>query len=269
MKRLKRIYIILLSAVLIIGGSGCETVNPDLSEAKVETSSINVITKDDDEVTEIVEEYLKEKYKKEFEIALTDRPSSIYNSYYLTAYDESYDSMNITITFTDEENYTISDDGLMLGIKDDLEKWFAELVDPYIECEYKVFYRNNGFTLPDDYKDCRTAEDFLKLSPTSEYYGLLFTVLLPASEYEKSYTETASEIANRMAEVGIRGQVGITVYKDESIYDKINTRKDYGHYWSMPLKVKLTGSGVQANFNVSNSRENKYGIADKEEDLNE
>lgn len=177
--------------------------------------------------------------------------------------------MNITITFADEENYTISDDGLMLGIKDDLEKWFAELVDPYIECEYKVFYRNNGFTLPDDYKDCRTAEDFLKLSPTSEYYGLLFTVLLPASEYEKSYTETASEIANRMAEVGIRGQVGITVYKDESIYDKINTRKDYGHYWSMPLKVKLTGSGVQANFNVSNSRENKYGIADKEEDLNE
>ena len=112
MKILKRIYIILLSAVLIIGGSGCETVNPDLSEAKVETSSINVITKDDDEVTEIVEEYLKEKYKKEFEIALTDRPSSIYNSYYLTAYDENYDSMNITITFADEENYTISDDVL-------------------------------------------------------------------------------------------------------------------------------------------------------------
>ena len=204
MKILKRIYIILLSAVLIIGGSGCETVNPDLSEAKVETSSINVITKDDDEVTEIVEEYLKEKYKKEF---------------------------------------------------------FDWLIENY-DCD-------NGFTLPDDYKDCRTAEDFLKLSPTSEYYGLLFTVLLPASEYEKSYTETASEIANRMAEVGIRGQVGITVYKDESIYDKINTRKDYGHYWSMPLKVKLTGSGVQANFNVSNSRENKYGIADKEEDLNE
>ncbi len=106
MKILKRIYIILLSAVLIIGGSGCETVNPDLSEAKVETSSINVITKDDDEVTEIVEEYLKEKYKKEFEIALTDRPSSIYNSYYLTAYDENYDSMNITITFADEETCT-------------------------------------------------------------------------------------------------------------------------------------------------------------------
>ena len=258
MKRLKRIYIILLSAVLIIGGSGCETVNPDLSEAKVETSSINVITKDDDEVTEIVEEYLKEKYKKEFEIALTDRPSSIYNSYYLTAYDESYDSMNITITFTDEENYTISDDGLMLGIKDDLEKWFAELVDPYIECEYKVFYRNNGFTLPDDYKDCRTAQDFLKLSPTSEYYGLLFTVLLPASEYQKSYTETASEIANRMAEMGIRGQVSILVYKDESVYDNVNTDKEEGWYWSRPVSYerKYAWCGVQANFNVIDSREN-------------
>jgi hypothetical protein len=30
----------------------------------------------------------------------------------LTAYDENYDSMNITITFADEENYTISDDVL-------------------------------------------------------------------------------------------------------------------------------------------------------------
>ena len=266
MKIAKKVILILMSAVMMIGEGGCEEQQMKKVQSSIETAQI--IDINDDRLEEIALKYLKEKYGENFKISITDRPSSIYNSYYLTAYNEEFDSMNITISFTDENTYDISDDGLMLFIQDDLEKWFADFIDPYIDCEYKVFYRKNGFTLPDDYKECKTAEDFLELTPTSEYYGLLFTVLLPASEYEKSYTATASEIADRMAEAGIRGQVGITVYKDENIFDNVNTGKEEEWYWSRAYKVRYASCGVQANFNVVNSHENEYGL-NMEENSNE
>ena len=256
MKKAKKVLLMLMAAIMIMGGNGCEEQQMKKVQSSIETAQI--IDINDDRLEEIALKYLKEKYGENFEISITDRPSSIYNSYYLTAYNEEFDSMNITISFTDENTYDISDDGLMLFIQDDLEKWFADFIDPYIDCEYKVFYRKNGFTLPDDYKECKTAEDFLELTPSSEYYGLLFTVLLPSSEYEKSYTETASEIANRMAETGIRGQLSIHVYKEESVYDDVSTRKKASWYWERPVSYerKYAWCGVQANFNVIDSREN-------------
>lgn len=255
MKTAKKAILILISLVMVIECGGCKEQQTEEVQSSAEASSIIV---SDDRLEEIALQYLKEKYGEDLKISITDRPSSIYNSYYLTAYNEEFDSMNITISFTDENTYDISDDGLMLFIQDDLEKWFADFIDPCIDCEYKVFYRKNGFTLPDDYKECKTAEDFLELTPTSEYYGLLFTVLLPASEYEKSYTETASEIADRMAEAGIRGQVSILVYEEKSVYDDVNTRKKASWYWERPVSYerKYAWCGVQANFNVIDSKEN-------------
>ena len=139
MKKAKKVLLMLMAAIMIMGGNGCEEQQMKKVQSSIETAQI--IDINDDRLEEIALKYLKEKYGENFEISITDRPSSIYNSYYLTAYNEEFDSMNITISFTDENTYDISDDGLMLFIQDDLEKWFADFIDPYIDCEYKVFYR--------------------------------------------------------------------------------------------------------------------------------
>lgn len=57
-----------------------------------------------------------------------------------------------------------------------------------------------------------------------------------------------------------RGQVGITVYKDENVSDDVNTGKEEDWYWSRAYKVRYASCGVQANFNVVNSHENEYGL---------
>ena len=51
----------------------------------------------------------------------------------------------------------MTDDYFMYSISDDLELWFTELVDPYIDCDFKVFWQTSPMDLPSDYKECKTA----------------------------------------------------------------------------------------------------------------
>ena len=114
MKIAKRLLLILMSAIMMIEGGGCEEQQMEKVQSSIETAQIIAVS--DDRLEEIATKYLKEKYGEYFNISITDRPSSVYNSYYLTAYDDDFESMNITVSFTNENTYDISDDGLMLFI---------------------------------------------------------------------------------------------------------------------------------------------------------
>ena len=72
MKIAKRMLLILMSAVIMIGNVGCGASNPETSRT--------VVYKEREEIEEDVKAYLSEKYGKEFVVAVTDSPNHIYSS---------------------------------------------------------------------------------------------------------------------------------------------------------------------------------------------
>ncbi|MFT3951226.1 MAG: hypothetical protein QM689_04635 [Oscillospiraceae bacterium] len=241
-KTLIRLLSIMLAGMLLL--SGCSITNG--SETKK-------IYKDKQEVELAAETYLKEKYGKEFSAAVTDSPNHLYTSYALSAYavdDVNKESFDVTVTYYDEETYGVTDDYFMYSINDDLESWFKELADPYIESDFKAFYLSSG-SLPSDYKDCKTFNDFLKLSPTSTYYGLRYLIVLPATEWDAEINKVTDCIAREMLSRRIRGQVTIVVYEDENVYDKILTQKDERHFWTHLYRVKCCTSTLKTDFSIA------------------
>ena len=103
MRLFKNIFALLLTGVMTVN-MGCGMHN--------ETSR-KIIRKDRDEVEADVEAYLEEKYGKAFVVAVTDNPNHIYSSYAASVYaadDESKEMFSVTITYADEENYSVTDD---------------------------------------------------------------------------------------------------------------------------------------------------------------
>lgn len=255
MKIAKKLLLILMSAVMMIGGSGCRV---DKSE-----TSRNIVYKQRDEIEEDVKTYLREKYGKEFEVAVTDSPNHIYSSYEVSAYaadDESKTSCTVTINYVDEENYSITDDYFMYSISDDLEVWFKKLADPYIDCEYKAYWRPAALPLSNDYDQCKTAEDFLELSPTASYYALRFIIVLPSQAADSDIDTITDSIAAAMLEKRIRGQVTTIVYVDEVVYDQINSKKSAQHFWSHNYKNIFCTSTIKMDFSFRNAKIREGGF---------
>lgn len=254
MKTAKKILLILISAVMI-GGGGCRV---DKSE-----TSKNVVYKQRDEIEEDVKTYLREKYGKEFVVAVTDSPNHIYSSYEASAYaadDENKEMFELTVYYADKEHYSITDDYFMYSISDDLEVWFKELADPYINCEYKVYWRPAVFPLSNDYDQCKTVEDFLELSPTASYYALRFIIVLPSQAADSDIDTMTDSIAAAMLEKRIRGQVTTIVYVDEVVYDQINSKKSAQHFWSHNYKNIFCTSTIKSDFSFRNAKIQKGGF---------
>ncbi len=255
MKIAKRLLLILMSAVMIIGGGGCRMDKSGTSR--------NIVYKQRDEIEEDVKTYLSNKYGKEFEVAVTDNPNHIYSSYEASAYavdDESKTSCTVTINYVDEENYSVTDDYFMYSISDDLEVWFKKLADPYIDCEYKAYWRTGITTLSSDYNECKTAEDFLKLSPTASYYGLRFLIVLPSGAANSDIDAMNDSIATAMLEKQIRGQITTIVYVDDVVYDKINSKKDERHFWTHQYRNIFCTSTIKRDFSFSKAEIQKGGF---------
>lgn len=255
MKKVKRMLLILMSAVMMIGGGGCRVDKSGTSR--------NVVYKEHEEIEEDVKAYLSEKYGKEFVVAVTDSPNHIYSSYAVSAYaadDESKEMFNVTINYTDKENYVVTDDYFMYFISDDLVKWFTELADPYIDCEYKAYWRTGITTLSSDYNECKTAEDFLKLSPTASYYGLRFLIVLPSGAANSDIDAMNDSIATAMLEKQIRGQITTIVYVDDVVYDKINSKKDERHFWTHQYRNIFCTSTIKRDFSFSKAEIQKGGF---------
>ena len=255
MKIAKRILLILMSAVIMIGNVGCGASNPETSRT--------VVYKEREEIEEDVKAYLSEKYGKEFVVAVTDSPNHIYSSYAVSAYaadDESKEMFNVTINYTDKENYVVTDDYFMYFISDDLVKWFTELADPYIDCEYKAYWQTGITTLSSDYNECKTAEDFLRLSPTASYYGLRFLIVLPSQAANNDIDTMTDSIATAMLEKRIRGQITTIVYVDEVVYDQINLKKDERYFWTNNYRNIFCTSTISGDFSFSEAEIQKGGF---------
>ncbi len=256
MRLMKRLLIFVLAIGVILMSGGCRM---DRSQ----TTKRNIVYKERDEIEADVKSYLSEKYGKEFVVAVSDNPNHIYYSYEVSAYaadDESKTLCTVSITYVDEENYSITDDYFMYSISDDLEVWFKELADPYIDCEYKAFWRPSQLQLSSDYNECKTAEDFLKFSPTASYYGLRFLIVLPSHAADSDIKTMTDSIAAAMLEKRIRGQVTTIVYVDEVVYDQIDSKKDAQHFWSHQYRNIFCTNTISGDFSVSEAKIREGGF---------
>jgi hypothetical protein len=254
MKLFRKIFAAILIGAITLN-TGCVINNSKTSR--------NVVYKGRDEIETDVESYLKEKYGKEFIVAVTDSPNHIYSSYEVSAYaadDESKTSCSVTITYVDEENYYVTDDYFMYSISDDLEVWFKELADPYIDCDFKAFWRSGLMDLSSDYDDCKTAEDFLELSPTASYYSLRFLIVLPSQMADSDIAAMTDNIASDMLEKRIRCQITTIVFVDEVVYDQINSKEDEREFWINEYKNVFCTSTIRGNFNFAKSEIQKGGF---------
>ncbi len=252
MRHMKKAFLILMALVIVIVG-GCGMNGSEISR--------NVVYKPRDVVENDISNYLKQKYNKDFDVAVMDSPNHIYSSYSAEVYpdDDRTVSFQASIVYTDENNYNVTDDYFMYSISGDLEKWFIELADPYIDCDFKAFWRPYSFGLPSDYDDCKTAEDFLKLSPTSSYYGLRFLIVLPSQVNENRLTFIADSIASKMLERQIRGQVTTIIYTDDVVYNRINSKNDERYFWSHQYRNQFCYSTVKKDFSFRKSKLHRAG----------
>lgn len=246
-------------ATLLIGAI---TMNTGCGMSNSETSR-NTVYKERDEVEADVEAYLEEKYGKAFVVAVTDNPNHIYSSYAASAYaadDESKEMFSVTITYADEENYSVTDDYFMYSISDDLELWFTELADPYIDCDFKVFWRAGFIDLPSDYKECKTAEDFLELSPTTSYYGLRFLIVLPSSAIDSGIDIMTDTIAEVLLEKQIRSQITTIVFADDVVYDQIKSKSDKRYFWIHGYRSVFCITTIQSDFSLCEAELQEAGF---------
>lgn len=216
-------------------------------------TDVKKIYKDKEDVEIAAETYLKEKYGEDFDVAVTDSPNHLYTSYAVSAYalnDENKELFNVTVTYYDEETYSVRDDYFIYKIRNDLEDWFADLADPYIDCDFKVFYLSDG-ALPNDFDECKTVNDFLEVAKINYSYGLRFDIILPASEWDAEFNEITNAIALEMQEMGIHSQISIVVYEGEKVYDQIVTKRDERYFWTHSYRHRYCSSTVKVDLGIA------------------
>ena len=248
MRLMKRLLIFVLAIGVILMSGGCRM---DRSQ----TTKRNIVYKERDEIEADVKSYLSEKYGKEFVVAVSDNPNHIYYSYEVSAYaadDESKTLCTVSITYVDEENYSITDDYFMYSISEDLEVWFKELADPYIDCEYKAFWRPSPMQLSSEYNECKNLEDFLDVSSkASSYYVLRFLIVLPSQAVDCDIIAMTKSISSAMQEKRIRGHITMRVYVDDVVYDQIKSKKDQRHFWTHQYRNIFCTFAVEKDFNIT------------------
>ena len=151
MKRLKRIYILLLSAVLIIGGSGCELNNSEivkeeqaahdewlrwrkefLAEQELPTEYSQLSDSQKTSVKAIYEMimYLQDKYGIEFEYTGYVIPQ-ILEDEYLTAIPKGGNEKTDTVTVTRQDDGTLTDDYPNIAVRPYYEQMITDYIEDY------------------------------------------------------------------------------------------------------------------------------------------
>lgn len=158
MKILKRIYILLLSAVLIIGGSGCSVKN-ESSETKRPEPTLNEWQKNfltEQNLPTEYEElnltqrlsvaaiyemimYLEDKYGVTFEYTGYVRPQILENEY-MTAIPKGGNELTDTVTVTRQDDGTLTDDYPNIAVRPYYEQMVTDYVKDYFGSDkVKVF----------------------------------------------------------------------------------------------------------------------------------
>ena len=168
MKILKRIYILLLSAVLIIGGSGCsmknessETKKPEptlnewqknfLAEQKLPTEYEELNLTQRLSVAAIYEMimYLEDKYGVTFEYTGYVRPQILENEY-MTAIPKGGNELTDTVTVTRQDDGTLTDDYPNIVVRPYYEQMITDYVEDYFGSEnVKILSKVTNTTIKD------------------------------------------------------------------------------------------------------------------------
>lgn len=170
MKILKRIYILLLSAVLIIGGSGCELNNSEivkeeqaahdewlrwrkefLAEQELPTEYSQLSDSQKTSVKAIYEMimYLQDKYGIEFEYTGYVRPQ-ILEDEYLTAIPKGGNEKTDTVTVTRQDDGTLTDDYPNIAVRPYYEQMITDYIEDYFGSDkIKVFSKVTDTTIED------------------------------------------------------------------------------------------------------------------------
>lgn len=168
MKILKRIYILLLSAVLIIGGSGCELNNSEivkeeqaahdewlrwrkefLAEQELPTEYSQLSDSQKTSVKAIYEMimYLQDKYGIEFEYTGYVRPQ-ILEDEYLTAIPKGGNEKTDTVTVTRQDDGTLTDDYPNIAVRPYYEQMITDYIEDYFGSDqFKVYATVSSSTM--------------------------------------------------------------------------------------------------------------------------
>lgn len=259
----KKILTVILVLTTCFSLSACAMSPSEYSErygssTKRNNSSVEKIEASDPEyeeirikVSEAVESGLRDKYGHELKVdkvIFPSKPAGIYDCIVSTLDDKSFfhayavENVNGEFVMTSDEYYAF-------WIKDDLEAFIRPLIEESFKDEFKVFL--NGAYVGDFFPYYLTPEssfdevlEYLK----KEYNPQNFTVIMKPSVAEKYDIDAELyKIAERMVEKNFRGNVGIVIYEEEDVYDKINGIADHHYYWARGVTFPSTYYSVTVN----------------------
>ena len=260
MKRLKRIYIILLSAVLIIGGSGCELNNSEivkeeqaahdewlrwrkefLAEQELPTEYSQLSDSQKTSVKAIYEMimYLQDKYGIEFEYTGYVRPQ-ILEDEYLTAIPKGGNEKTDTVTVTRQDDGTLTDDYPNIAVRPYYEQMITDYIEDYFGSDkIKVFSKVTETTIED--LDNISAEKMKGNVSSSNKIFIDGSVCK-----EKEVNIFTSELSMRLNDNQLLGTNWIYLLNDKVSLSNI-TQANYKDYFDKNYVSVSTGCSVQSD----------------------
>ena len=271
MKILKRIYILLLSAVLIIGGSGCELNNSEivkeeqaahdewlrwrkefLAEQELPTEYSQLSDSQKTSVKAIYEMimYLQDKYGIEFEYTGYVRPQ-ILEDEYLTAIPKGGNEKTDTVTVTRQDDGTLTDDYPNIAVRPYYEQMITDYIEDYFGSDkIRVFSRIFNTTI----------ENVSNISEESIIGNVIGNSTVFISNdicNENEIEEFASLFAKWMQKNNFVSDTQFMLLYNPDI-EELNPNKYSDYYSKNNIKIRLTCS-VESDGRITISNDKLYG----------
>lgn len=261
MKILKRIYILLLSAVLIIGGSGCELNNSEivkeeqaahdewlrwrkefLAEQELPTEYSQLSDSQKTSVKAIYEMimYLQDKYGIEFEYTGYVIPQ-ILEDEYLTAIPKGGNEKTDTVTVTRQDDGTLTDDYPNIAVRPYYEQMITDYIEDYFGSD-KIRVFSEIFNTK--------IEDFSNITNESmEHNVSAFNIIFIEKEIcsTHEFNEFADNYCKWLKENGLSSENRVMLLYNISInkIDELNPSDYFGKtYVEMELNCYVNKNGV-------------------------
>ena len=271
MKILKRIYIILLSAVLIIGGSGCELNNSEivkeeqaahdewlrwrkefLAEQELPTEYSQLSDSQKTSVKAIYEMimYLQDKYGIEFEYTGYVRPQ-ILEDEYLTAIPKGGNEKTDTVTVTRQDDGTLTDDYPNIAVRPFYEQMITDYIEDYFGSDKVRVFSTVTKTSIEDLNNI-SAEKM-----KGDVYGNSVVFISNDICTENEIKEFASVFVEWTKENGLVNYTQLMLLYNPDI-EELNPNKYSDYYSKNNIKIRLTCS-VESDGRITISNDKLYG----------
>ena len=253
MKILKRIYILLLSAVLIIGGSGCELNNSEivkeeqaahnewlrwrkefLAEQELPTEYSQLSDSQKTSVKAIYEMimYLQDKYGIEFEYTGYVIPQ-ILEDEYLTAIPKGGNEKTDTVTVTRQDDGTLTDDYPNIAVRPYYEQMITDYIEDYFGSDKVRVFSTVTKTSIEDLNNI-SAEKM-----KGDVYGNSVVFISNDICTENEIKEFASVFVEWTKENGLVNYTQLMLLYNPDI-EELNPNKYSDYYSKNNIKVRLT-----------------------------